>query len=580
MNTRENRWRNAAGWLHVRDTIVILSIVSCCQFAASTQAGLQRAAGRVLPRLAVGEQASTKRMGASIRRRSAIRLRGGGEAVDVTGDGGLMKEVLVEGEGDEMPQKNDDVCVHYVGTLQEDGSKFDSSRDRNTPFTFKLGQGKVIKGWDEGVATMKRGEKALFTIRSDYAYGADGSGDKIPGNATLVFEVELLRWNEREITADGGVFLRPLEKKGTGWRHPDRNDEVMVKYEGRVNGVAFTASTNNDFELVKLGTQTCPLPPGVERAICKEMKKGSNALITCRPEYAFGEGGLPGKVPGNATVEYEVELRDWNAVHDVARDGGIMVKCLGQLDTYGPLCDDAAKVTVTVEGKVLPDGPVFLGPAEKTITVGDGEMPEGFERGLEKIKKGQHAIITCQAAYAYGAGGDAELGVPGGADVQYVVTVSEVTPTYQLQLADKLDASAKRKDQGNVLFKEAELERALAKYDKAMKLIQYEQGEGEEGDKIKDLKSTLYLNKAAVCDKQGRLDDSIEQCTKALDLRPHNVKALFRRGKALCAQGKLDEALTYVRLGRLLPLTPCWPCWHLSTASLPLWQAALAALAD
>ena len=86
-------------------------------------------------------------------------------------------------------------------------------------------------------------------------------------------------------------------------------------------------------------------------------------------------------------------------------------------------------------------------------------MPEGFERGLEKIKKGQHAIITCQAAYAYGAGGDAELGVPGGADVQYVVTVSEVTPTYQLQLADRLDASAKRKDQGNVLFKEAELER-------------------------------------------------------------------------------------------------------------------------
>jgi len=145
-----------------------------------------------------------------------LRLRGGGEAVDLTEDGGLSKEILVEGTGDELPAKNDDVCVHYVGTLEADKSEFDSSRTRQAPFTFKLGQGKVIKGWDTGVATMKRGEKAIFKIRSDYAYGTEGSGDKIPGNATLIFEVELLRWNERDITADGGVFLKQLDKKGTG----------------------------------------------------------------------------------------------------------------------------------------------------------------------------------------------------------------------------------------------------------------------------------------------------------------------------------------------------------------------------
>jgi hypothetical protein len=145
-----------------------------------------------------------------------LRLRGGGSAVDLTEDGGLSKEILVEGTGDELPAKNDDVCVHYVGTLEADKSEFDSSRSRQAPFTFKLGQGKVIKGWDTGVATMKRGEKAIFKIRSDYAYGTEGSGDKIPGNATLSFEVELLRWNERDITADGGVFLKQLDKKGTG----------------------------------------------------------------------------------------------------------------------------------------------------------------------------------------------------------------------------------------------------------------------------------------------------------------------------------------------------------------------------
>jgi FKBP-type peptidyl-prolyl cis-trans isomerase len=277
-----------------------LSVLVACLMAGSTVANTLSANTlsqlvAVKPTWPAGAVGGRVRMLASpIRRSSPMRLRGCGEPVDITGDGGLLKEVLVEGAGNEMPQKNDDVCVHYVGTLQSDGSKFDSSRDRSTPFTFKLGQGKVIKGWDEGVATMKRGEKALFTIRSDYGYGADGSGDKIPGNATLLFEVELLRWNEREVTTDGGVFLKPLDKKGTGWRHPDRNDEVLVKYEGRVNGVAFTSSTNKDFELVKLGVPTCPLPPGVERAICKEMKKGSNALITCKAEYAFGEHGLPG----------------------------------------------------------------------------------------------------------------------------------------------------------------------------------------------------------------------------------------------------------------------------------------------
>jgi len=149
-----------------------------------------------------------------------MRLRGGGEALALTEDGGVTKEILVEGTGEELPHTHDDVCVHYVGTLQSDGSQFDSSRDRQAPFTFKLGQGKVIKGWDVGVATMKRGEKSILTIRSDYAYGPEGSGDKIPGNATLIFEVELLRWNERDVTADGGVFLKPKDKKGTGCLPP------------------------------------------------------------------------------------------------------------------------------------------------------------------------------------------------------------------------------------------------------------------------------------------------------------------------------------------------------------------------
>lgn len=112
-------------------------------------------------------------------------------------DGGLLKKILVEGQGDESPPPGSEVHVHYVGTLQADGSKFDSSRDRGQKFQFQVGVGQVIRGWDVGICTMKRGEKAILRATSDYGYGDRGSPPKIPGGATLDFEVELFTWKER-----------------------------------------------------------------------------------------------------------------------------------------------------------------------------------------------------------------------------------------------------------------------------------------------------------------------------------------------------------------------------------------------
>ncbi|KAE8899382.1 hypothetical protein PF010_g17547 [Phytophthora fragariae] len=89
-------------------------------------------------------------------------------------------------------QLGDVLSMHYTGTLRKDGSKFDSSLDRNQPFEFPLGAGRVIKGWDQGLVNMCIGEKRRLTIPSDMAYGDRGSPPKIPGKATLVFDVELL----------------------------------------------------------------------------------------------------------------------------------------------------------------------------------------------------------------------------------------------------------------------------------------------------------------------------------------------------------------------------------------------------
>jgi FKBP-type peptidyl-prolyl cis-trans isomerase len=102
----------------------------------------------------------------------------------------LKIEDLKQGTGAEA-RSGSTVTVHYVGTLT-DGKKFDSSRDRGKGFSFKLGAGQVIKGWDQGVAGMKIGQLRKLTIPSHLAYGERGFPPVIPPNATLVFEVELL----------------------------------------------------------------------------------------------------------------------------------------------------------------------------------------------------------------------------------------------------------------------------------------------------------------------------------------------------------------------------------------------------
>lgn len=116
--------------------------------------------------------------------------RGGESGQEITTASGLKYVELVQGTG-ATPQRGQTVTVHYVGTL-ENGKQFDSSRDRGQPANFRIGVGEVIKGWDEALMSMKVGERRKLIIPPALGYGPMGRPPDIPGNATLVFDVELL----------------------------------------------------------------------------------------------------------------------------------------------------------------------------------------------------------------------------------------------------------------------------------------------------------------------------------------------------------------------------------------------------
>uniref|UniRef100_A0A6B2L3D5 peptidylprolyl isomerase n=1 Tax=Arcella intermedia TaxID=1963864 RepID=A0A6B2L3D5_9EUKA len=225
------------------------------------------------------------------------------KAKDVTGDGGVVKEIMKAGEGSSKPASGSEVTVHYVGRLP-DGTQFDSSRDRNEPFKFKLGEGQVIKGWEEVVKTMKKGEISKVTLKPEYGYGSAGSPPKIPPDATLVFEIELLSWEEeKDLTSDGGVLKKVLHE-GKGWETPNYEATCTVRLTTRgARGEVLESAESRE---IVIGQEE--ITEGLEKAL-QSMKKGEHSIFKVKAKYAYGEKGEPQhNVPPNEDLQYEIEM--------------------------------------------------------------------------------------------------------------------------------------------------------------------------------------------------------------------------------------------------------------------------------
>ena len=240
--------------------------------------------------------------------------------------------IYQEGEGPTVTSGTR-VKAHYTGTLL-DGTKFDSSRDRGQPLDFVIGVGQVIKCWDDGFLQMKKGSKAIFNCPSDVAYGKRAMGP-IPADATLQFDVELVDFESSEPPKKAEKEESEQEKDDQKLNALDEKVGELIdktKFSVKIyqEGEGPTVTSGTKVKAHYTGTlldgtkfdssldrgQPLDFAVGTGRVIkCwddgfLQMKKGSKAIFTCPPEIAYGSRAR-GKIPANATLQFDVELVDF-----------------------------------------------------------------------------------------------------------------------------------------------------------------------------------------------------------------------------------------------------------------------------
>jgi len=295
----------------------------------------------------------------------------------------------------------------------------------------------VIKAWDEGVATMKVGERAILTCREDFAYGKKGSPPKIPGGATLIFDIDLLSFgdNEKDITDGDRGVLKIVTRKGEGYQNPNDSGVCKVKYTGSSNDKVFTTH------------------------------------------------------------------------------------------------DPEEEVTLNIDE--------------------DLTMPDGLNKALQSMNKGEKATFKVRSDYGYGATGNKELGIEPNADLVYnidLISFENEKSSWDMDTKEKIESMIKKKKKGNTFFGMRKYDKACDFYSKALGVfsesdLKKEELKEEEKAEIKKNQASCHSNTALCKLKLKQFADCIESCDKALEIEPENVKAIYRRGQAHAYNGNNPSAL-------------------------------------
>jgi hypothetical protein len=221
--------------------------------------------------------------------------------IAVTPDGRVSKEILEEGYGD-VPVRGQEVKVHYVGTLERDGTKFDSSRDKQKPYEFTIGKD-VIEGWNLAVVTMRQGETARVTIAPEFGYGDKGNPPNIPPHATLVFEMELVEIvlpaeeavvKAEALCAEAAAAFKADDLKTANGLYRRALNYVDEKFTAPAEQMKIRLHRNIAITYGKLGKWQRSINYA-DRVLEKERTDPRALLRKCEAHVRLGEAGLARK---------------------------------------------------------------------------------------------------------------------------------------------------------------------------------------------------------------------------------------------------------------------------------------------
>ena len=355
------------------------------------------------------------------------------EATKVTGvvnDSGVVaaaeiEYIEVEAGSGAQPRPGDIVSVHYTGTL-EDGTVFDSSIEGGQPYTFVLGQGQVIAGWDQGIAMMREGGKATLIIPPELAYGESGR-DQIPPNATLTFDVELVEVmpapepsdvaEEDYETSESGLKYFDLEP-GTG-DPPAAGDSVTLHFHGWLeDGTSLGGTQDGPPVSFQIGGNQ--VFPGLEEGV-STMSIGGKRQLLIPPDLAFGEAGSAA-IPPNSTLILEVDLLNIVPAPEPAVfpeiDESEYEETASGLQYYDLEVGDGASPQPGQQVQVhytgwLTDGTKFDSSIDRGIPIpfplGTGSVIPGWDEGISTMQVGGIRLLRIPPELAYGSQGNGTI---------------------------------------------------------------------------------------------------------------------------------------------------------------------------
>jgi peptidylprolyl isomerase len=332
---------------------------------------------------------------------------------------GLKYRIIDQGKGD-SPVSGDMVAVHYLGALEND-TFFDNSYEREEPLTFNYGVGQVIKGWDEGIGLLKPGGIAFFVIPPKLGYG-DSEVLNIPSNSTLYFIVELVDVQKNDklkafdtsgkdtVTNPSGVKYIVVQE-GEGDK-PTKSNWAYFHFTGYLpSGQIFDASMLRG-EPVRINPGQMEFIPAWDEII-QMMKPGSKFHVIVPPEMALGEQGLPGVVPPNTTLRFDIELLhvskkrevkpfDCKGKDTVKLDSGLQIIHVKEGTGIEPKEGDMVKIHFT---GYLENGKMFqssLNTDDPVIfAVGQMHVIKGIDEAVKYLKPGgtMRVLVPWQLGY-------------------------------------------------------------------------------------------------------------------------------------------------------------------------------------